>query len=105
MEILRYFAFLRISLSIVNGQEYVIERLGGRDGRTKPSLGIKCTTAELRILNDLVEECLESALKIKVEDLLDDTETIDEIGEVGYAASKIDIKSRRFGDNGWMRCR
>lgn len=57
-----------VVLSSTLGQEYVIERLGGREGRIAPALGIKCSTAELKILNEMVEECLEIALALEVDD-------------------------------------
>ena len=63
-------------------QEYVIERLGGRDGRVAPALGIKCSTAELKILNEMVEDCLEIALSLDIDDFVDSV-TVDDLVDTG----------------------
>ena len=67
-------------MSMTSGQEYVIERLGGREGRISPALGIKCSTAELKILNEMVEECLEIALALEVDDFV---ENVDDLKDGG----------------------
>ena len=69
-----------VFLTFTSGQEYVIERLGGREGRIAPALGIKCSTAELKILNEMVEECLEIALTLEVDDFVD---SVDELNDGG----------------------
>jgi len=54
---------LLVSIIILaSGQEQSSRRLGGRNGPVAPALGIKCTTAEIRAINEVVEECLEVAL-------------------------------------------
>ena len=72
-----------ILLKISSGQEYVIERLGGRKGRITPALGIKCTTAELKILNDMVEECVEIALTFEVDDFVENMD-VDGLKDGGW---------------------
>ena len=67
-------------MSTTSGQEYVIQRLGGREGRISPALGIKCSTAELKILNEMVEECLEIALALEVDDFV---ENVDDLKDGG----------------------
>ena len=71
---------IMILSNISSGQEYVIERLGGREGRITPALGIKCTTAELKILNDMVEECLEIALTFEVDDFVENVDGLKDGG-------------------------
>ena len=44
-------------------QDVALRRLGGRGGAVAPAMGIKCTTAEIRLVNEVVEECLEGALE------------------------------------------
>ena len=58
----------------------MIERLGGREGRITRALGIKCTTAELKILNDMVEECLEIALTFEVDDFVENVDGLKDGG-------------------------
>ena len=70
--------FINLPIShILNFPLSPTRRLGGREGLVAPALGIKCTTAEMRIVNEVredlkpkvimmvfqvVEECLELAL-------------------------------------------
>jgi len=63
-----YFCLLLLVSIIVvaSGQEQSFRRLGGRNGPVAPALGIKCTTAEIRAINEVVEECLEVALTVQL---------------------------------------
>jgi len=52
---------------VVQAQEASLRRLGGREKQVVPALGIKCTTAEIRAINEVVEDCLEVALSAQLE--------------------------------------